>query len=210
MLYRLYSVVVFLFLVGFSATGECSEIQYQPGQILAKGTKINDDKGLYRLTVTDDGYFAVKIDDVLELICIDSDAYRKGNYYVQTFPIGKIPVQAQKDLRKSFDWINEKVIMKRARKKAQVILVKERYFKGAKALYLESSFPGKTSKGVANLTVIHNHGFAYTNLVFFNKDHLFWVYYSLPETEVDFIPKPRITDDMKNRFEQFLEGITLI
>lgn len=173
-----------------------------------RGMQVQDEEGLYKITVIDDGYAVSKtVKDVTELVPSGTDVYKNGNYLVQTFPANGIPADIRGDLTKSFDWINQKVMMKRAKKKAQVVSDQERDFHGIKALYLESIFPGKTSKGVANLTVIQSYGFAYTNLVFYHKDHLFWVYYSRPETEVQFISKPRITDEMKEKFDKFLEGM---
>jgi hypothetical protein len=197
MLKIFFSLVMALLLHGTCLAGESGGVVYQPDQILAKGTQINDVDGLFRLIVTDDGYFMGK------------DAYTRGNYLVQTFPMSKISVETQKDLKKTFDWINEKVIAKRARKKAKISQTKERDFQGVKALYVESIFPGKTSKGLANLTVIHSYGFAYANIVFYNKGNLYWIYYSTPETDPMLIQEPKVKEESKQKFEEFLAGISL-
>ncbi len=190
----------------YSLSGYCQGLES-----VTKGTQVQDEDGIYKITVIDDGYSISKsVKDVTELVPTGTDVYKNGNFLVQIFPINSIPSDIGGDLKKSFDWINQKVIMKRAKKKAQVMLEQEREFNGLEALYIESIFPGKTSKGMANLTVIQSYGFAYTNIVFYNKGYLFWVYYSRPETEVEFIPKPRITDEMKEKFDRFLNGITLL
>lgn len=175
-----------------------------------KGTQVQDQDGLYQITVIDDGYSISKgVKDVTELVPTGTDVYQNGNYLVQVFAVDRIPADARGDLRKSFDWINQSVMMKRAKKKVQILSDQKRDFKGIKALYVGSIFPGKTSKGAMNLTVIQSYGFAYVNLVFYDKDRLFWIYYSRPETEAEFIPKPRITGEMKEKFDKFLDGITL-
>ncbi|UCB57582.1 MAG: hypothetical protein JSV30_03090 [Candidatus Omnitrophota bacterium] len=198
-------------LSGCGALRESIMDVYQEERAVEKGAYVMDEEGLYAFTITADDYYMERTANGVALIPRNFIAAEQGNYLLQTCPIEKVPENIRGDLKKSLDWINEKVIFKKAKQKADILLIEKRKFKDKNALYIEYFIPGKVKNGAGDRPAIERMSYGYSSVIFYHKDHLYWIYHSDPYDPLDesLQANPVVKENTQEAFEAFLEQVSI-
>lgn len=188
---------------------------HQERRAAKKGAEFISNDALYSFTVPDDNYYIEDDPDGVILIPRNFYVYYRGSYVIRTFLKTALPEENRTDLKRSFDWINEKVRIGKAKQKAEIIFTEDRDFRGEKALYLETFVPGILEEYKATYYDVKKCSYGYTNLIFYHKERLYWVHYSDPYSPEQTLRQStgalphKVKEETKERFKAFVDKVSI-